>query len=61
MIRIKVSLQKIVYKLSEIWSGLFIPDPDLDFLPIPDSRIQGSKMHRIPDPRNTAMRSIYST
>ncbi len=28
--------QKIVYKLSEIWSGLFIPDPDPDFLPIPN-------------------------
>jgi hypothetical protein len=29
-----------------------IPDPDPDFLPIPDpgSRIQGSKRHRIPDP-----------
>ncbi len=23
-------------KLSEVWSGLFIPDPDPDFLPIPD-------------------------
>jgi hypothetical protein len=30
----------------------WIPDPDADFLPIPDpgSRIQGSKRHRIPDP-----------
>ncbi len=28
--------QKCVSKLSEIWSGIFIPDPDLDFLPIPD-------------------------
>ncbi len=27
---------KIVSKLSEIWSGMFTPDPDLDFLPIPD-------------------------
>jgi hypothetical protein len=28
-----------------------IPNPDLDFLPIPDpgSRIQASKRHRIPD------------
>jgi hypothetical protein len=50
----------MVSKLSEIWSGLFIPDPDPDFLPIPDpgsrgqkgtgSRVQGSKRHRIPDP-----------
>ncbi len=28
--------KKTVSKLSEIWSGLFIPDPDPDFLPIPD-------------------------
>ncbi len=35
-------------KLLEIWSGLFIPDPDLDFFY--PSRIQGSKRHRIPDP-----------
>jgi hypothetical protein len=26
---------KFVSELSEIWSGLFIPDPDPDFLPIP--------------------------
>jgi hypothetical protein len=38
---------KIVSKLSEIWSGLFIPDPDTDrdlnFLPIPDPRSRGQK------------------
>ncbi len=28
--------QKNGIKLSEIWSELFIPDPDPDFLPIPD-------------------------
>jgi len=39
--------QKIVSKLSEIWSGLFTPDTDPDFYP---SRIQGSKRHRIPVP-----------
>ncbi len=39
----KFSTQKIVHKLTEIWSGLFIPDPDPDFYP---SRIQGSKRHR---------------
>ncbi len=38
--------QKIVSKLSEIWSRLFIPDPDFDFfLPIPDPRIK-----KEPDP-----------
>ncbi len=33
----------------EIWSGMFIPDPDFDFYPswIPDP---GDKRHRIPDP-----------
>jgi hypothetical protein len=25
----------MISKLSEIWSGLFIPDSDPDFLPIP--------------------------
>ncbi len=29
--------KKIVSELSEIWSGMFIPDPDLDFLPHPGS------------------------
>ncbi len=33
--------QKIVSELSEIWSGLFIPDPD--FLPIPDPGSSGRK------------------
>ncbi len=28
--------KKIVSNLSEVWFGLFIPDPDPDFLPIPD-------------------------
>ncbi len=32
----KYLTQKILSKLSEIWSGLVIPDPDPDFLPIPD-------------------------
>ncbi len=27
-------------KLSELWSGVFIPDPDLDFVPDPGSRGQ---------------------
>jgi hypothetical protein len=33
---LSIFTQKIVSKLSEIWSGLFIPDLDPDFLPIPD-------------------------
>ncbi len=44
---LSILAQKIVSKLSEIWSGLFIPDPDHDFSP---SLIQGSKRHRILDP-----------
>jgi hypothetical protein len=51
--------QKIDSKLSEIWSGMFIPDPDLDFLPIPDPGSRGQKgtgsRIRI---RNTALQFI---
>ncbi len=32
----KYLTQNIFFQLSEIWSWLFIPDPDLDFLPIQD-------------------------
>ena len=35
--------QIIFSKLSEIWSGLFIPDPDPDFFTHPGSRIQELK------------------
>ncbi len=50
--------QKIVTKLSEIWSGLFIPDPDPDFLPIPNPRSRGKKATgtRI---RNTAWKASW--
>ncbi len=33
---VSILTPKIFSKLSEIWSWLFIPDPDPDFLPIPD-------------------------
>jgi hypothetical protein len=36
---------KMVSKLSEIWSGMFVPDPDLDFSPIPDPGVK-----KAPDP-----------
>ncbi len=39
--------QKMVSKFSEIWSWLFIPDPDPDFLLIPDP---GSRGQEAPDP-----------
>jgi len=32
--------QKMVSKFYKIWSRLFIPDPDPDFLPIPDPELQ---------------------
>ncbi len=58
---------KIVSKLSEIWSKIFIPDPNLDFLPIPDRGVK-----KAPDPGSTTLAgkwiriftkplSIYST
>jgi hypothetical protein len=49
---LSILTRTIVFKLSEIWSGVFIPpDLDPDFYP---SRIQGSKRHRIqgPDPQH---------
>ncbi len=50
-----LSTQKSVSKLMEIWFGMFIPDPDLDFFIYPGSRIEGKKRHRI---RNTAIRTV---
>ncbi len=35
--------KKFFTELSEIWSGLFIPDPDPDFFPIPDPGSSGQK------------------
>ncbi len=56
--------QKIVSKLSEIWSRLFIPDPDPDFLPNPDpgprgqkgTGSRGQKGTGIPDPQHCKRR-----
>ncbi len=48
--------RKIVSKPTEMWSGLFIPDPkpDHDFLHIPDPGSRGQKGYRIsiPDPKH---------
>jgi hypothetical protein len=46
--------KKMVSKLSEILSGLFIPDPDLEygsgfFYPSREPGSRGKKKHRIPD------------
>jgi hypothetical protein len=40
---LSILTRKTVAKLSKIWSGLFIPDPDPDFLPIPDPGSRGQK------------------
>jgi hypothetical protein len=40
---LSILTQTIVSKLSEIWSKIFIPDPDLDFLPIPDPGFTGQE------------------
>ncbi len=58
--KLSILIQNMVSKLSKIWFGLFIPDPVPDFLPIPnpESRIQGSKRHRI---CNTAHRTRVMT
>ncbi len=55
---LSILTQKIVSNLLEIWSGLFIPDPDpgswfFYLSRIPNPRIQRSKRHRIRI-RNTA-------
>ncbi len=42
---LSILTQKIVYKLSETWSGSFIPDPDHDFLPIPDPAVLRIRIH----------------
>ncbi len=47
---LSILTQKIISKLSEICSGLFIQNPDPDFFTHPGSRIQGSKRRRILDP-----------
>ncbi len=41
----------MVSNLSEIWSGLFIPDPDPDFLPIPDPGVKKA-LDPGPDPQH---------
>jgi hypothetical protein len=46
---LKISTQNIVSKLSEICSGMFMPDPASDFFHS-GSGNQRSKRHRIPDP-----------
>ncbi len=53
---LSILAQKMISKLSEIWSGFFIPDPDPDFLAIPDpnlgSQILEQEVKNAPDPRS---------
>jgi hypothetical protein len=42
--------KKCFFKLSEIWSGLFIPDPDPEFFTHPGSRIK-----KAPDPGSASV------
>jgi hypothetical protein len=56
---IEIFTQKIVNKLSKIWiwdPGSEIRDPDKTYS---GSRIQGSKRHRIPDPRSGSATLIF--
>ncbi len=48
---LSILTQKIVSKISEIWSGSFIPDPDPDFLP---TRIS---VFSDPDPQHCSLHS----
>ncbi len=54
--------QKMVHRLSEIWSWLFNTDLDPGsrswLFTHPGSRIQGSKRHRIPDPQHWFLRRL---
>jgi hypothetical protein len=44
---LSILTQKSVPKISEIWSGMFIPDPDLTFY---QSRIRNPGVKKAPDP-----------
>ncbi len=37
---LSILTQTVVSKLSQIWSGMFIPNPDLYFFPIPDPGVK---------------------
>ncbi len=50
---VSIWTQKIVSQLSELWSGLFIPDPDPDFLPISDPGVKTA-----PDPGSETLEGV---
>jgi hypothetical protein len=47
---------KIVSKLLAIWSKIFIPDPDLEFLPIPEPGVKKAPGIPDPDPQHWELR-----
>jgi hypothetical protein len=58
-IRIKKSKYfspKMVSKLSEIRIRLYVPEPDPDFLPIPDSGVKNSPD---PDPQHSILNCLF--
>jgi hypothetical protein len=52
----KFQPKNCVSKLWKIWYGMFIPDPDLDVLPIPDSGVKNA-----PDPESVSTTLIFTT
>ncbi len=55
----RILTPKIVSKLSEIWSRLFILDPDPDILPIPDPGSRG-QTQTAPDPDPQHCFTVYN-
>ncbi len=51
---LSILTQKIVPKFSEIWYGMFIPDPDLDYSPIPDPGVK-----KVPDSGSATLYSNH--
>ncbi len=53
--------KKLVSKLLEIWSGMVIPDPDLDFYPfrIPDPGVHRIQRQKAPDPGSGSSTLLY--
>jgi hypothetical protein len=59
---LSILTQKSVFKFSEIWSGLFIPDPDPGFLPIPDPGVKKAPdpESRTPDPDTQHCKDVWN-
>ncbi len=59
----RIRMKEFMYynpkKLSEIWSGLFIPDPCPDFLPIPDPRSGSATLVSVASVTSYRLASVY--